>query len=279
VAYERHGHGEPVVLLHGLGYHRKSWDAIVPLLSTHREIITIDLPGFGQSPDPDPRIPRNPETATAWLDAIFKALKIEQPHVAGHSLGGLLALRAGQSGIAKTVTALAPAGFWTRAERRRTYALLHAAHYGVRLLPDTALEAVLATPPARAVLTGTLYGRPEKCPPHIAAATLRTLQHTPAIKASLQAGRAPHLFTGNIPDIPVTIAWGTHDRLLPPHQATRAHTMIPHAHLVPLPGCGHIPMLDAAELVAHTILHATQPHTPHPPQNNPTNPQTHTHHT
>ncbi|PAZ17376.1 alpha/beta hydrolase [Streptomyces sp. SA15] len=259
VAYERQGTGEPVVLLHGLGCHRQAWDAVVPLLTGQREVIAMDLPGFGQSPDLDPGVPRDLETAVSWLGSVFTALGAERPHVVGHSLGGLIALRLGQAGIAGSVTALAPAGFWTPAERRYTYALLTAAHQGVRLLPDKALEVLVGTAPARAVLTGTLYGQAGLCPPHTVAAALRTLRDSTAFRATLRAGRAPNLFTGDIPDAPVTIAWGTHDRLLPPRQATRARAMIPGARLVPLPNCGHVPMLDAPELLAHVILRATAP--------------------
>ncbi|OUC99623.1 hypothetical protein CA983_27760 [Streptomyces swartbergensis] len=57
--------------------------------------------------------------------------------------------------------------------------------------------------------------------------------------------------------MPVTIACGTRDRLLPPRQATRAKSMIPAARLVPLPGCGHVPMSDPPELVAGAIGDAT----------------------
>ncbi|MFF4834909.1 alpha/beta fold hydrolase [Streptomyces sp. NPDC001315] len=259
VAYERQGTGEPVVLLHGLGCHRRTWDAVVPQLTRQREIIAMDLPGFGQSPDLDPGVPRDLETAVSWLGSVFTALGVERPHVVGHSLGGLIALRLGQAGLAGSVTALAPAGFWTPAERRYTYALLTAAHQGVRLLPDRALEVFVRTLPARAVLTGTLYGQSSLCPPPAAAAVLRMLRDSAAFKATLRAGRAPNLFSGDIPDVPVTIAWGTRDRLLPPRQAARARAMIPDARLVPLPDCGHVPMLDAPELVARVILRATDP--------------------
>jgi pimeloyl-ACP methyl ester carboxylesterase len=259
VAYERQGAGEPVVLLHGLGSHRLAWDRVVPLLTEHREVIAMDLPGFGESPDLDPGVPRDLETAVAWLGSVFAALGVERPHVVGHSLGGLIALRLGQAGMARSVTALAPAGFWTGAERRYAYAVVNAARQGVRLLPDPALEALVRTTPARAALTGTLYGQWELCPPHAVVAALRTLRQSAAFKATLRAGRAPGLFLGDIPDVPVTIAWGTRDRLLPPRQAARVHLMIPNARLVPLSGCGHVPMLDAPELVAHTILHATEP--------------------
>jgi pimeloyl-ACP methyl ester carboxylesterase len=249
-----------VVLLHGLGCHRQAWDAVVPLLvAGQREVIAVDLPGFGQSPDLDPGVPRDLETAVVWLGSVFTALGIERPHVVGHSLGGLIALRLGQSGLARSVTALAPAGFWTGLERRYTYALLKAAHQWVRLLPLPALEALVGTAPARAVLTGTLYGQADLCPPGAVVAALQTLKGSAAFKATLRAGRAPGLFSGDIPDVPVTIAWGTRDRLLPPRQAARVRAMIPNARLVPLHGCGHVPMLDAHEMVADMILRATEP--------------------
>ncbi|MFI6935932.1 alpha/beta fold hydrolase [Streptomyces sp. NPDC050287] len=269
VAYERQGAGEPVVLLHGLGSHRLAWDTVVPLLSGQREVLTMDLPGFGQSPDLDPGMPRDLDTAVLWLTSVFAALGVERPHVVGHSLGGLIALRLGQAGLVRSVTAIAPAGFWTSAERRYAYAVVNAARQGVRLLPGPALEVLVRTAPAHAVLTGTLYGQADLCPPHAVAAALRTLRSSVAFKATLEAGRAPGLFTGDIPDMPVTIAWGTRDRLLPPRQAVRARAMIPNARLVPLPGCGHVPMLDAPDLVAQTILHATEPGKPSWPGSNP----------
>ena len=47
LAYEVHGSGEPIVLIHGVGHRRQAWDPIVPLLADDYQVITIDLPGFG----------------------------------------------------------------------------------------------------------------------------------------------------------------------------------------------------------------------------------------
>lgn len=257
VAYERQGTGEPLVLLHGLGHHRQAWDAIVPLLAGQCETITIDLPGFGDSPDLEPTVPRDLQTAVAWLGAVLAELGAERPHVVGHSLGGLIALRLGQAGLARSVTALAPAGFWTDAERRRTYAMLTAARHSVRLLPDTAMVRLAHTATARTALAGTLYGRPDSCPPETLIADLRALRGATAFGETLRAGRAPNLFTGDIPDVPVTIVWGARDRILPPRQAARVQAMIPGARLVQLPDCGHIPMNDSPHLVASVILETT----------------------
>ena len=66
---------------------------------------------------------------------------------------------------------------------------------------------------------------------------------------------APASFTLPIPDdVPVTIAWGTHGRLLPPGQAAVARQRLPQARFVRLPGCGHVPMTDDPALVAQVPL-------------------------
>lgn len=259
VAYERRGAGEPVVLLHGLGLNRRTWDAVVPLLTGAREVIAIDLPGFGQSPDWPTRLPRDLPTTAAALDAVFTALGVQNPHVVGHSLGGLIALQLGQAGRARSVTALAPAGFWNEAERRYAFAVLAAARRIARTVPDTAAERLSETAVGRAVLAGMLYGDPAQCPPGVVVACLQALRDAAGFEATLRAGRTPGLFAGQIPSVPVTIAWGTGDRILPQRQARRAHAMLPQARLISLPGCGHVPMNDAPERVADIILQATSP--------------------
>jgi pimeloyl-ACP methyl ester carboxylesterase len=56
---------------------------------------------------------------------------------------------------------------------------------------------------------------------------------------------------------PVLILWGTRDLLLPVRQGPRFAQRIPGARLVELPGLGHVPMADDAELVARAVLDFT----------------------
>ena len=49
LAYDRHGAGEPVVLLHGWPGDRTDYDALVPLLETFADVVAPDLRGFGAS--------------------------------------------------------------------------------------------------------------------------------------------------------------------------------------------------------------------------------------
>jgi pimeloyl-ACP methyl ester carboxylesterase len=258
VAYERRGTGEPVVLLHGLGSNRQAWDAVVPLLTVERDVITIDLPGFGESPDLPDGQPRDLATVVAGLGAVFTALGLERPHVVGHSLGGLIALRLGQAGLARSVTAVAPAGFWSQAEQWYALTVLNAARQIARL-PEPITAWLSQTILGHAALTGTLYMRADESTPEAVAAALRALRQAVAFQATMRAGRARDLFVGDIPDLPVTIAWGTADRVLPARQAARAAAMIPMMRMVWLPECSHVPMNDVPQLVAQVILQATAP--------------------
>ncbi|WP_371826026.1 alpha/beta fold hydrolase [Nonomuraea turcica] len=256
VAYERHGTGKPVVLLHGIGQDRHAWDQVIPMLTARREVIALDLPGFGQSPNLPADVPHDLPAMVAALGAAFTALGLRRPHVVGHSLGGLIALRLAQAGLARSVTALAPAGFWSEFERRYAFTVLITARHLARL-PDVVVQRIAGTPVGRAALTGILYGRADCCPPDTLLTCLRALRQSTAFQSTLRAGRARDLFIGTISGMPVTIAWGTCDRLLPGRQAERATAMIPEARLVQLSGCGHVPMTDAPGQVARLILHTT----------------------
>ena len=47
LAYERHGSGEPLVLVHGVTHRRQAWYPVLDQLAEHREVILVDLPGHG----------------------------------------------------------------------------------------------------------------------------------------------------------------------------------------------------------------------------------------
>ncbi|WP_344934496.1 alpha/beta fold hydrolase [Actinoplanes nipponensis] len=62
LAHERRGSGPPLVLIHGIGSRRQVWEPVLGELARHREVIALDLPGFG-SPRCGPRwISRLPAT-------------------------------------------------------------------------------------------------------------------------------------------------------------------------------------------------------------------------
>lgn len=91
IHYTEHGNGFPVVLIHGFCEDHSIWKHIVPGLSDEFRVITIDLPGFGESA-PLQNGFRIDDVADAALDFISNVLKINSCIALGHSLGGYVVL-------------------------------------------------------------------------------------------------------------------------------------------------------------------------------------------
>lgn len=89
--YEIHGHGHPLILIHGGLGSGDMFSAIVPELSKEREVITVDLQAHGRTADID-----RPISYQAMADDIaglIRYLRIAQADVMGYSIGGEVALR------------------------------------------------------------------------------------------------------------------------------------------------------------------------------------------
>lgn len=253
VSYARAGRGDPLLLLHGIGHHRQAWDPVVDILATERDVIAVDLPGFGASPGLPEGLAYDLPTTTAVFGAFCEALELERPHVAGNSLGGLLALELGREKLVRSVTALSPAGFWSEAERRYAFGVLLAMRHISRRLPLPLVERLSRSAAGRTMLTSTIYARPGRRSPEAVVAETLALAQATGFDDTLRAGSTVQ-FTDDIPGLPVTVAWGTRDMLLVRRQGVRAKQIIPRARLVRLPGCGHCPMNDDPALVARVIL-------------------------
>jgi len=253
LAYERRGSGPPLVLLHGVGHRRQAWDAVLYRLTPHRDVIAVDLPGHGESP---PLPASATPVLSAMLDqviALFDELGLDRPHIAGNSLGGRLALEAAVVRRASSVTALSPAGFW-RSDRDAQYAR---AVFRVMEAMGGILQPRAATlsrsTAGRALVYSVVVSRPSRMSPEQARGDMAAFMAArPAMDLILAQMTQ---FSGSVPtDIPVTIAWGTKDRLLPPRQVLVAKAALPQARFLPLRGCGHVPMTDDPALVSDVLL-------------------------
>ncbi|KUN16901.1 alpha/beta hydrolase [Streptomyces antibioticus] len=253
VDYARVGSGEPLLLLHGIGHHRQAWDPVVDILATERDVIAVDLPGFGASPALPDGLSYDLATTTAVFGALCEELELDRPHVAGNSLGGLLALELGREKLVRSVTTLSPAGFWSEAERRYAFSVLLTMRGIAQRMPLPLVERLSRSAAGRTALTSTIYARPGRRSPEAVVAETLALVNATGFADTLRAGGSVR-FTDDIPGIPVTVAWGSKDRLLLRRQGVRAKQIIPKARLVRLPGCGHCPMNDDPALVARVIL-------------------------
>ena len=87
-AFSVEGEGPPLVLIHGIGASRHSWDGLVAGLRSEFRCISYDLRGHGKSPLPAP--PYTLDDLVDDLEALRAELGIAKAHFAGHSLGGMI---------------------------------------------------------------------------------------------------------------------------------------------------------------------------------------------
>lgn len=250
----RHGAGEPLVLIHGLGTSSVSWNPILPRLCAVHDVLAVDLPGFGQSPP----LPAGVEpTPAALADAVERGLDaagVGSAHLCGNSLGGWVALELARRGRARSVVAISPAGFWSGPERVYALASLRWAHRRARALRPVA-RAAMSVRPLRYGLFAQVRRRPGRVSGAEAAHEVQMIARRPEFPVTRETtldGRRADSLAGL--SSPVLVLWGTRDLLLPVSQAARAVAAIPGAQLRRLRGLGHMPMADDPDAVADAIL-------------------------
>ncbi|MGH3936423.1 MAG: alpha/beta fold hydrolase [Pseudonocardiaceae bacterium] len=253
LAYDRCGAGPPLVLLHGAGHRRQGWLPVVDRLAKHREVIFLDFPGFGESPPLPDHLSYELDTAVIVLSEFFASLGLDRPHVAGNSMGGLVSLVLAQRGMVRSATALSPAGLWTPMGRRVSLSMVRSVQRTARYMPPRVANRLAQTATGRTLMCGVLFGRPNLLEPHVLLADMQAMISAVGFSPSLAAGDKI-IFTGRVPDVPVTIAWGARDFLFRRPRAESVMQLIPHVQLLRLPGCGHVPMNDNPDLVAHVLL-------------------------
>jgi len=90
LVWEERGSGTPTfVLIHGIGMGRSVFGGLGERLSAHGRTIAIDLPGYGEAPEP-PRVP-TVERMADMVAAFLRSQRIEAPVVIGHSMGAQVA--------------------------------------------------------------------------------------------------------------------------------------------------------------------------------------------
>lgn len=252
LAHERQGSGPPLLLIAGIGMDAAAWRPVRTRLAAEREVVMVDLPGFGGSPalpsDTNPTI----DALTDVVERSLQELGVDRPHAVGNSLGGALALELARRGAVASATAISPIGFWSDAESRFGHMSLRATYSITEWIRPYARRLV-SRPRLRRLLYGQMFAHAERMTPAEALAHMDALLRGDGFHATLAQAHGYDFPAGDLP-VPATIAWGTWDALLLPIQALRARKRLPSAHHVWLRGCGHVPMSDDPEQVAAVIL-------------------------
>lgn len=259
------GRGEPLLLLHPFTTSHDVWAEVVPSLAAEHEVVAATLPGHWGGPP----LPRRDVSLAAYADGVedlLDELGWDTCHVAGNSIGGWLAFELALRGRARTVTAIAPAGGWTKWSREElTVAAKFLGLYATSLLGHVLGERAVHLPLRPAVLKIVSH-RPGRVSRERGDNFIRAASQCPSfLPFILSEVRDAHVcdVSGLDERVPVRLVLCGQDLLLPPKRYGRPYAeAMPAAEVVTFDDLGHIPMFEdpgavAAAILEHTAAHRT----------------------
>jgi 3-oxoadipate enol-lactonase len=244
------GSGVPIVLLHGFPLDRTVWDeqraALVPA-----RVVRIDLRGCGESEPSDG--PALMEALAGDVAGVLDALGIERAAIAGHSIGGYVALAffrmyaervAGLALVASHVAADASRANGASDEQRALAAGRDA--LAARLESDGTMDAAIESYLPRYFAPHVYRDRPDL----VERARIVMARQDPGGSAQLVRGMKERVAGDDLLEdirIPALVIAGADDHYLKPETLREIAARIAGAAFVELPAVGHLPMYEAPE--------------------------------
>ncbi len=250
--WDEQGHGEPILLIMGLGYTAHMWHRMRPRLAQHFQTIALDNRGVGRSDMPAGPYPI--PLMASDLAAVIDAAGIESAHVFGVSMGGMVAQEFALQ-YPKRVRSLILGGTAAggptavRSEPEVTQMLKARAEMPPQQAAEAALPYIYDVGTSRERIEEDLaIRRPWLARPEAYLAQLQ------GILAWEGYSRLPAI------DAPTLVIHGENDRLVAPGNAKIIAERIPHAKLIMIPRASHIFFTDQPELAYDAILKFLKAH-------------------
>jgi pimeloyl-ACP methyl ester carboxylesterase len=242
--YSDTGSGIPVVLLHAYPTNRHLFDGLAGAIPGR--LITPDLPGFGETPLPEPApevlaVADLVDLVGSWLDerALGPAI------LGGNAIGGyvMIELVARRPELARAMILLGckPAPDAATMRPAREAAAAYALEHGSVAVADQLVSPPLAPGASEQVLAAH-RAMIEAADPRGIAGLVRGLAQRPDPTPSLRTLR-----------LPVLALCGAFDPFTKPELARELAEMLPNGRYVEIEGAGHLPTLEQPEATARAI--------------------------
>lgn len=258
LAWEVHGQGPPVVMVHGFGASRFTWRRWTPALSRSHRVHLVDLKGFGEAPRPrDGHY--SPLDQSALLVEWIRRMDLRDAALVGHSLGGGIVLGAALTllredpGRVGRVVVISGAAYPQQIPKYIGLARLPILpSLGLRLVPSRFLMSRVL----REITHADVGITREQVEGYAAP-----LDRPGTRYAILQAAR--QVLPGGVEEVvrqyprlhrPVLLLWGREDPVVPVSVGQRLLQELPSARLVILDHCGHLPQEERVQEGLQALL-------------------------
>jgi pimeloyl-ACP methyl ester carboxylesterase len=247
------GHGDDVLLIHGLGGTRASMFDTAAELSRRYRVHAIDLPGFGSSGKP--ALGRyNARWFAEILLALMDELAIDRAHLVGNSLGGRIAIEMGLRAPVRvrSLGLLCPAVAWVH---RGFHPIVRVLRPEFGFFPHSFTRGMVA-----GQFWDLFYDRDTIDPAvgEVIVDEFRRIYHSAGARyAFLASARNIYLekpfgaggFYPRLAELrpPALFIWGSHDPLVPAAFGRHVAEWLPAAEQVTLEACGHLPQVERPE--------------------------------
>ena len=256
--FTRSGSGRPLLLIHGLGGSTRSWSPISPRLEAERDVIALDLPGFGTTPALAGSV--SIDTMADAVIAFLTQHELVGVDVVGSSMGARLVLELARRGVVGSVVSLDPGGFWQGAETAIFATTIKASLALVNAIQPM-LPGITSNAAGRTMLLAQFSAHPWALPQALVLQELQNFKRSVSFGPmldSLIAGPMQAGANAQSDRCAITIGWGRHDHVCFTSQAARAQAAFPKARLHWFEHSGHFPMWDSPAETALLILDATR---------------------
>lgn len=248
VVYSEGGKGEPLVLVHGFGSPRDSWNRMAGRLTKQYRVIAPDLPGWGESTRTEAESYGYPKQV-ARLREFITALGLGRVHLIGHSMGGFIssAYAAQYPEDVISLGLIAPHGV----TEPQSSELARSVAAGDNWLVASAM------PEFERLLNNVFAKRPylpKSVLRMVAGRAIAGSAKSARIFAEMQTNDPP--LEARLPQIkaPALIIWGDQDRVLHVSCADVFRRGIHNSEVLLLPGSGHMPLIENARQCATAWL-------------------------
>jgi len=242
--YEQEGQGSDLVLIHGLGGSLHDWDSFIPDLSHTHRVMRWDVRGFGQSDKPP-----GPYTAQLFahdLAGLIHALGISKAHVAGISMGGVIAQRftLDYPELVSSLTLISTSSEVSKAAQKaweKTASIIEQRGFSSN------------TEAAQRVFAPSFV---KNSPQAVQVMAERTATNDPRAYAAAARAIGSYNWTGELGriQVPTLILQGREDVLTPPGGSVKLNRGIPRSRLLLIPECGHVVPMEKPLLFQQTLL-------------------------